>query len=155
MAKINEVSSRVRDYWIASGLNVRPVLGSDLVLLRHRFASDGIADYLQFLSIAGLPTDEDANQFRFWMPHELAPSNEVLLGTGFYSTAEAQAESGLIFADYMHESWWYRICLEGAEVGKIRRAGSSQKDRQAPPMGSMCDFLEAYLRDDDCLYQVE
>jgi hypothetical protein len=154
MARINEAASRVRDYWVASGLDVRPVATSDIVRLSRRFAGDGIADYLQFLSIAGLPTDEDANAFRFWTPRELAQASEVLMGAG-YSSAEAHTEPGLVFADHMQESWWYKICLEGADVGQIRRAGSGQRDRQSRSIGSMTDFLEAYLRDDDCLYPAE
>lgn len=152
---MKDLALRVRGHWIAEGLDVVRIGSSAIASLRQRFPSEGIEGYLQFLSFAGLPKTEDVNQFRFWMPKEIAESAELLKRTGALSAVDADAERGMVFADHMQESWWYRIVLDGSEVGMVRRAGCLAKDRQAPPIGTIWDFLAAYLRDDEVLYPME
>jgi hypothetical protein len=60
--------------------------------------------------------------------------------------------TGLVFADYMQESWWYSIELEGPESGQVRKTGAGENEPRALLIGNIADFLEAYLRDDECLY---
>jgi hypothetical protein len=113
--------------------------------------SEGIPEeYEAFLRIAGLPDDEDGAGFRFWLPHEVRATSDVLREA---VGSACHAEHSVIIADYLHESWWYALWLTGPLRGQVSLVlGAADGKDPRPPLGALVDFLLAYMNDDEHLY---
>ena len=148
MAEVEAVAQRVREHWLSQGLGLCTVEPDELAAagLSH---PEGIpADYAKFLRIAGLPDREDKEGFRFWLPKELDLTRDVLRRAGYESAALTPS---LIFADYLQESWWYALWLGGPFAGQVSLVLGDARDPQ-PAVGTLADFLVAYLNDDALIY---
>lgn len=146
MARIDELSKRVRERWVAEGLVLSPVNATDLLrqhpLLPH--------DYVTFLTVAGLAIGGDSRGFRFWLPTELEDAATVLARSGYQC---ANGAAAIIFADYLQESWWYCLWTEGANTGSVSLClGTATGNDPQPPIGDLAEFLLDYLGDSERLY---
>ncbi len=141
---------QVRQHWLDQGLRVLPVAMDEAVEAWRSLPGMPPEEYEVFLRTAGLPADEDAQGFRFWLPRELRSTADVLRSAGYESDA---TEASVIFADYLQESWWYALWMSGPWRGGVSLVlgTRSGKDPQLP-LGSLEEFLEAYLKDDERLY---
>lgn len=150
MAEITAVASEVRQHWLSQGLRVSPVGSQELAELRL-WQPEGVPEeYEAFLRVAGLPDDEDRQGFRFWSPREVRATRDTLRGAGYGSDA---TEPSVIIADYLQESWWYGLWLAGPFKGSVSLVLGREDGRDPQrPLGSLGDFLLAYVRDDACLY---
>ena len=90
-------------------------------------------DFLTFLTVAGLPDEEDSKLIRFWPPNEWS-----------------EVDSLLVFADFLIHSHAYALWLSGVHAGKVSLLFGVDTDPQ-PPIGSFAEFLDAYLTDDAVL----
>lgn len=149
MAEVELVATQVREHWLSHGLLVVPVKSEDLAALRQW--RPGIpGDYEAFLRIAGLPSSDDPDGFRFWLPQEVRPTRDVLQDAGYESD---ESESSVIIADYLQESWWYGLWLTGPFTGCVSLVlGHGRGKDPQPPLGTFMDFLLAYMQDDARLY---
>jgi hypothetical protein len=151
MADVVLLSEQVRERWLREGLEISTVNLVDIARMEYLFGRRIPSDYRQFLSVAGLPHNEDSEGFRFWSPGEWRATRDVLEDAG-YQSFEGDSCS-VIFADYLQESWWYAVWLSGAKAGGVSLAlGTSDGRDPQRPIGSMADFLEAYLAGDQRLY---
>ena len=150
MAEVATIADRVRERWLSHGLLVSPVKSDELAALK-RLPPDGIPEaYEAFLRIAGLPDGEDREGFRFWLPREVRPTRDVLGEAGYVCNA---SEPSVIIADYLQESWWYALWLTGPFTGSVSLVlGHKDGNDPQPPLGTVAEFLLAYLRDDARLY---
>jgi hypothetical protein len=155
MAQIEIVAQAIRKRWLSQGLWVRALKPHELEVLRQ-LSPDGVpADYEAFLRVAGVLESEDRVGIRFWLPKEVRATREVLADAGLASNS---AWPSVIIADYMEESWWYALWIGGPFRGQVSLAlgdsllGDAEvKDPQAP-LGTLVDFLLAYMSDDARLY---
>jgi hypothetical protein len=147
---MTDIATQVRQHWLEQGLDVLPVAMDEVVEAWRSLPGALPEAYEAFLRTAGLPADEDAEGFRFWLPRELRATADVLRGAGYGSDA---TEGAVIFADYLQESWWYALWVSGPWKGCVSLVlgTRSGKDPQ-PPLGSLEEFLLAYLKDDERLY---
>lgn len=150
MAEMSTVSKNVRQHWLAQGLRISAVPADQLDEFRQRFPRGIPQDYTTFLSIAGLPDDEDAEGFRFWPLREVRSTRVVLQDAGYGSDVSA---CSVIIADYLQESWWYCLWLDGPAVGQVSAVwGTRDGNDPQPPLGTLASFLRLYLDDDERLY---
>ncbi len=150
MDELAAVAERVRRHWLSQGLRVLPITPYELERLRSSRSARIPEEYEDFLRVAGLPDDEDREGFRFWSPIEVRATNDVLHNAGYASTA---AEPSVIIADYLQESWWFALWVDGPFRGHVSLVlGSGDGRDPQPPLGTFVDFLLAYLGDDERLY---
>ena len=150
MTDIAEVARSVRRRWLSQGLRVVPIEFEDLQALRRSSPSGLPEAYEAFLRIAGLPQDEDSEGFRFWPPRQVRMTSDVLAEAGY---ACAQGDRSAVIADYLQESWWYCMWLEGPLRGHVSVVLGDARGRDPqPPLGTLADFLLAYLNDGAGLY---
>jgi hypothetical protein len=153
MAEVTTVAKGVLRRWLSQGLRVSAVTPEEMARLRQLQPDGRWEDYEAFLRIAGLPQDEDSEGFRFWLPREVRLSKDVLADAGSRCNA---AEPSVIFADYLQECWWYGLWLAGPFAGQVSLVlGSEDGEDPQLPLGSLVEFLAAYLDDDDRLYPPE
>jgi hypothetical protein len=139
----------LRAHWESQGLVASCIDLARVAQLRARH--QGLAEpYLALLLEVGVPAGDDRQGFRFWQPPELLETSIVLATAGYKCHSKHRS---LIVADYLQESWWYAIWLEGPWLGMVSRAlGTSTGDDPVPPLGTFTDFVRAYLADDARLY---
>lgn len=95
------------------------------------------------------PNWPDAEGFIFWPLEALAFVPELR-----QEDYHPKLKDCLVFADYLHSSWWYGFLLDnshnGYSVVVIPHRGAFKKIA-----GSFLEFLELYYRDDEMLYDVD
>ena len=150
MAEVASTARAVQQHWLSHGLRVFQVGRSELASL-SRSISDGLPEeYDEFLRIAGLPDNEDAAGFRFWLPTEVTPTNQVLHNAGYEISF---SDPSMIIADYMQESWWYCLWVGGTFRGQVSLVlGREDHLNPVPTFATFGEFLQAYLADDPQLY---
>ena len=148
MAGVTDSAERVRRHWARQGLGVKPLSVEDLRRLAALSPEGMPHEYEKFLRSVGLPTHQDSAGFRFWWPHEIRPTDQVLADAGCPASAPSPS---VIVADYLQECWWFALWLAGPYRGQVSLV-SGRDDGPLPPIGSVGDFLEAYLADDSRLY---
>lgn len=90
-------------------------------------------------------TDEYDNQgFLFYRQQNL-----ITMGKKFFLDKDSELYGIIIFADYMHENWWYgiRITEQGYEIGIIPSG-----KRFKPITTSLEHFVNLYMEDSEMLY---
>lgn len=141
---IVDLARKVRGRWLLSDLKVTdlevpegcPLLGCG-------------DEYLLFLLHAGVLDDNDDQYFRFWKLAEIRTTSEAL---GEVDEPGSLAVDSLIIADHLQESWWYGLGVAGRLKGRVFLVPGSIVD--PPPVSwTLVEFLEAYLSDDESLYQ--
>ncbi|NTX40330.1 hypothetical protein HUA78_38470 [Myxococcus sp. CA033] len=147
MAEITNIATQVRQHWLERHLNVQPVAMKEVVDAWRSLPGVLPEEYEAFLRIAGLPTDEDAQGFRFWLPGELRATADVLRDAGYCCNA---TEASVIFVDYFQESWWYALWVSGPWKGYVSLVlGTKSGNDPRFPLGSLEEFLLAYIKDDE------
>ncbi|NTX07346.1 hypothetical protein [Myxococcus sp. CA040A] len=147
MAAITNIATQVRQHWLERHLNVQPVAMKDVADAWRSLPGVLPEEYEAFLRIAGLPTDDDSRGFRFWLPEELRATADVLRDAGYGCNA---TEASVIFADYLQQSWWYALWVSGPWKGYVSLVlGLYSGNDPQFPLGSLEDFLLAYIKDDD------
>lgn len=147
MAAITNIATQVRQHWLERHLNVQPVAMKELVDAWRSLPGVLPEEYEAFLRIAGLPTDEDAQGFRFWLPGELRATADVLRDAGYGCNA---TEASVIFVDYFQQSWWYALWVSGPWKGYVSLVlGTKSGNDPRFPLGSLEEFLLAYIKDDE------
>ncbi|WP_338863651.1 hypothetical protein [Myxococcus stipitatus] len=147
MATIIEVAKQVRQYWLDAGLEVHPVAMDEVFEAWRALPGALPKEYEEFLRVAGLPTDEDALGFRFWLPNELRATVDVLRAAGADSHA---TEASVIIVDYFQESWWYALWVSGPWAGFVSIVlGTRNGSDPQFPLGTLEEFLLAYINDDE------
>ena len=150
MAGVAEVAEKVRQHWLSQGLRISQVKPEELAELRRSLPGGTPEEYEAFLRLAGLPSDEDTEGFRFWLPSEVRATRDVLGEAGYRSDA---TEPSVIIADYLQQSWWYGLWLAGPFRGSVSLVLGSERGRDPQrPLGTFVDFLLAYLNDNARLY---
>ncbi len=153
MPAIVELASRVRNYWLAQGLEVAVVRYQDVLAAEKALGYPLPPDYRDFLSVAGLPYRDDKEGFLFWPLMDLAPAYDVLLNAG---SGEIEDKTAIVFADYLQECWWYQIWISGPLTGKVSLVlGTDDNSDPQAPIGTFSEFLEAYLVDSELLYPAD
>ncbi|NTX52062.1 hypothetical protein [Myxococcus sp. CA039A] len=147
MTAITNIATQVRQHWLERHLNVQPVAMKELVDAWRSLPGVLPEEYEAFLRIAGLPTDEDAQGFRFWLPGELRATADVLRDAGYGCNA---TEASVIFVDYFQQSWWYALWVSGPWKGYVSLVlGTKSGNDPRFPLGSLEEFLLAYIKDDE------
>lgn len=150
MAEVAAVAKDVRRRWLSQGLRVTPIASEEIEGLRQLHPDGHWAEYETFLRIAGLPHEEDRNGVRFWLPREVHSARDVLVDAGYQCD---MMDPSVIFADYLQESYWYGLWLAGPLIGRVSLVlGTADGTDPQPPIGSLVDFLLAYLNDDARMY---
>jgi hypothetical protein len=150
MAEIAIVANEVRRHWLSQGLQVSPVTQEEFAVLRQLQPEGRWEEYEAFLRVAGLPHAEDREGVRFWLPREVRPSIDVLADARCRYSA---VYPSVIFADYLQESYWYGLWLDGPCAGSVSLVlGIVDGEAPLPPVGSFVDFLLAYLTNDSRMY---
>lgn len=150
MAELEDALEQVRQHWRSQGLRSSCVDETDLAELRQRRTAGLAAEYETFLRSVGVPDSEDRESFRFWPPAEVRETRDVLADAGYRCVSD---ERSVIIADYLQESWWYALWLDGPFKGSVSLVlGRDDGMDPQPPLGPFVDFLFAYVRDDQRLY---
>jgi hypothetical protein len=150
MVGVAAVAREVRRHWLSQGLRVSPVKFEELADLKRLHPSGIPEEYTAFLRIAGLPGDEDREGFRFWLPRQVRATRDVLEEAVYGSDATAPS---VIIADYLQESWWYGLWLAGPFAGHVSLVlGHEAGQDPQRPLGTIVDFLRAYVHGDARLY---
>ncbi|MCP3166610.1 hypothetical protein [Myxococcus qinghaiensis] len=147
MATITDIANQVRQHWLTQGPRAHPVARDEIVEAWRSLPGALPDEYETFLRIAGLPPDDDLRGFRFWWPKELRATADVLRDAGYPCNA---TEASVIIADFLQESWWYALWVTGPWKGYVSLVlGSYNGSDPQFPLGSLEDFLLAYIKDDD------
>lgn len=147
MAGLTEIATQVRQHWLKQSLRVLPVAKEALADAWRSLPGTPPEEYETFLRTAGLPTDEDAQGFRFWLPQELRATSDVLRDAGYGCNA---TEASVVFADYLQESWWYALWVSGPWKGYVSLVlGTKSGNDPQFPLASLEEFLLAYIKDDE------
>jgi|GEM_PF-6830409 len=147
MAEITDIATQVRQHWLKRYMDVQPVVMKELVDAWRSLPGGLPEEYEAFLRTAGLPTDADIRGFRFWLPEELRSTADVLRDAGYGCNA---TEASVIFADYLHQSWWYALWVSGPWKGYVSLVlGTRNGDDPRFPLGTLEEFLLGYIKDDD------
>lgn len=148
--RIARAAGKVRQHWEAQGLRVCATSESDIVALRRRLRAEIPLEYEIFVRLVGLPDQDDSNGFRMWALHEIRPTRDVLRDAGYEYNA---ADTSVVIADYLQQSWWYVLWLDGPRQGCVSLAlGTKDGSDPQPPFGTFLDFLDAYTEDNENLY---
>ncbi|MBW8684708.1 SMI1/KNR4 family protein [Chitinophaga rhizophila] len=106
---------------------------------------------IYYLTMNGMsshfPNWMDKNGFLFYPLEEVEPFNKIFKKRW----GNRDKKNILIFAEYMHKSWWYGIRIDNVknayEIGII-----SDEDQFKPISNSLSDFIQFYLQDASILY---
>jgi len=147
--------NRLIDYWKEQGLAITPNSLRSIDAFeskKHIHLPDDFKEY--FSMVNGMssyyPNDIDNEGFLFYPLEEL-----VTLQEEFSTEVDVDCNSCiLIFAEYMHKSWWYGIRLNDIsgtyEIGII-----PDKERFKSITTSLSTFIDLYLQNASALYQYE
>ncbi|QSQ12985.1 hypothetical protein [Myxococcus landrumensis] len=121
MATLTDVAQQVRDYWLAAGLDVRPVAMSEVM------------DACRALPGA--------------LPKALRATADVLRDAGAGCNA---TEASVIIVDSFQESWWYTLWVSGPWKGFVSLVlGTKTGNAPQFPLGTLEEFLLAYIHDNE------
>ncbi len=149
MAAIVAVAEEVKHFWLSQGLKVHSVGADELIALRRTLGGTIPTEYEAFLRIAGLPDDEDKSGIRFWQPLEVRIMRSAIHDS---SASLVAGEQIALIADYFQESWSYGIWLSGPLAGSVSVVPSPTSGWVAHPVGTMAEFLTAYVAGDPRVY---
>jgi len=118
----------------------------ELGLLDNRIQNENImlpGDFKDLYSVSNGTSGWDDVSFTFYGVGEL-----ITMGSRFSLDDNHPLQNVVIFADYMHESWWYGVNLtqEGYEIGII-----SSGDKFNSIANSLSEFIHLYLSESDKL----
>lgn len=153
-AGIEHLAAQVRDRWTSQEITVSDVRPQAILELVRRFGPLP-EPYTEFLRTAGVASNDDSEGFLFWGPEEVRSTAAALNDAGYPGVD--LAASSIIFADYMQESWWYALWVDGPHLGCVSLVlgqGASEPPDLQPPVGTFLEFLAWYLADDERLYRV-
>ena len=127
---VGQLARQVRANWLRQGLTVSE---PDLTPLASSVRARLAPEFVTFIEVAGLPDESDALLIEWWEPRRW----------------EVVDDSLLLFADYLLDSRLYALWLSGTDAGRIAVLANTTPQ---PPIGTIAEFLAAYLADDLVLY---
>lgn len=94
------------------------------------------------------PNDMDDEGFLFYPLEELTTLEEE-----FEMERVSYAEGCIIFAEYLHKSWWYAVRFSTADAGyEIGIVAAADKFKVITR--SLGEFLHLYMEDSSVLYEI-
>jgi hypothetical protein len=145
-----DAHSRLAHYWHQQGLDVRPVGAADLARVEQRLGVELPESFTSALAQAGVPSADDKEMFLWWPPQQWQLTADVLAAAGY---AHRAGHASVVFMDYMQESWWYSLWVDGPHLGYVSLAlGTSDGCDPQPPIAAFDEFVSLYVADDESLY---
>lgn len=151
-ARLTSILDKLVMHWEDQHIKITPRRPLNIALLE---ASKGITlpdDFKEFFRTANgmgsyYPNDMCDAGFLFYPLEGLVTSLEE------FGPVDALQYNGtvLIFAEYLHKSWWYGVMLNGKD-GTYQIGIIPDRATFKPITDSLAVFIELYLRDDGVLY---
>lgn len=143
-----EVINELISYWKASDVDFDINNQSESAeLLGNGFVNLPV-DFVLFYKYINGTNDYDKEEFIFYKVQNL-----ISLGQKFDLEKSNDLYDIVIFADYMHQSWWYGFRIINKYQYEIGIIPSSQKFKLITK--SLTEFIEFYLKDSVMLYNFD
>lgn len=141
--------NRLLEFWEKQNISTQPKTKQEIDDINNNFLNFP-SDFIEFYSKTNgmeilYPNEMDEEGFLFYPIEAVTP-----VIAEFDDSNLLNKEQILLFAEYMHKSWWYGIEMISGEqyvIGII-----SDKNSFKPITNSLAEFIELYLENSSKLY---